>query len=111
EQVLDAIARASDLTSTTLRHVKAFMSGVFRYAKRQGVINSENPIRDVVIPKAKAAGDSYAYSLEGILLMLNVLSEPAATIVAAASFTGARKGELRGLRWEDYDGEEIRISQ
>lgn len=111
EQVLDAIARASDLTSTTLRHVKAFMSGVFRYAKRQGVINSENPIRDVVIPKAKAAGDTYAYSLEGILLMLNVLSEPAGTIVAAASFTGARKGELRGFRWEDYDGEQIRISQ
>jgi integrase len=111
EQVLDAIARASDLTSTTLQHVKAFMSGVFRYAKRQGVINSENPIRDVVIPKAKAAGDTYAYSLEGILVMLNVLWEPAATIVAAASFTGARKGELRGFRWEDYDGEQIRISQ
>src|ERR1019366_6068383 len=55
--------------------------------------------------------DPYAYSLEEILQMLNVLPEPAATIVAAASFTGARKGELRGFRWEDYDGEEIRISQ
>lgn len=87
------------------------MSGVFRYAKRLGVINSENPMRDVVIPKAKTAGDTYAYSLEEILQMLNVLPEPAATIVAAASFTGARKGELRGFRWEDYDGEQIRISR
>ncbi len=43
--------------------------------------------------------------------MLHVLPEPAATIVAAASFTGARKGELRGFRWEDFDGEQIRISQ
>lgn len=111
EQILEAVARASDLTSTTLRHVKAFMSGVFRYAKRLGVINSENPMRDVVIPKAKTAGDTYAYSLEEILQMLNVLPEPAATIVAAASFTGARKGELRGFRWEDYDGEQIRISR
>lgn len=110
EQILEAVARASDLTSTTL-HVKAFMSGVFRYAKRLGVINSENPMRDVVIPKAKTAGDTYAYSLEEILQMLNVLPEPAATIVAAASFTGARKGELRGFRWEDYDGEQIRISR
>lgn len=111
EQILEAVARASDLTSTTLRHVKAFMSGVFRYAKRLGVINSENPMRDVVIPKAKTAGDTYAYPLEEILQMLNVLPEPAATIVAAASFTGARKGELRGFRWEDYDGEQIRISR
>src|SRR5208283_2790949 len=111
EQILDAIARAGDLTSTALQHIKAFMSGVFRYAKRQGVINSENPMRDVVIPKAKTAGDTYAYSLEEILQMLNVLSEPAATIVAAAAFTGGRKGELRGFRWEDYDGEQIRISQ
>jgi integrase len=87
------------------------MSGVFRYAKRLGIINSENPMRDVVIPKAKAAGDTFAYSLEEILQMLNVLPEPAATIVAAASFTGARKGELRGFRWEDFDGEQIRISQ
>ena len=43
--------------------------------------------------------------------MLHILPEPAATIVAAASFTAARKGELRGFRWEDYDGEQVRISQ
>ncbi len=43
--------------------------------------------------------------------MLNILPELAATIVAAAAFTGARKGELRGFLWEDYDGEQIRISQ
>jgi integrase len=43
--------------------------------------------------------------------MMNVLTEPAATIVAAAAFTGARKGELRGFMWEGYDGEQIFISQ
>ncbi len=111
ERILGAVAQARDLTSTTLRHVKAFLSGVFRYAKRQGVIHSENPIRDVVIPKAKPAGDTYAYSLEEELQMLNILSEPAVTIVAAASFTGPRKGELRGLRWDDYDGGQVRISR
>jgi integrase len=111
EQILDAIAETFELTGTTLRHIKALLSGVFRYAKRQGVINSENPMRDVVIPKAKAASETYAYSLEEILHMLPALPEPAATIVAAAAFTGARKGEIRGFRWEDYDGERIRISQ
>ena len=28
-----------------------------------------------------------------------------------STFTGARKGELRGFRWEDYDGAQIQISQ
>ena len=65
----------------------------------------------VVLPKAKPAADTYAYSLEEITQMLHVLPEPAATIVAAASFTGVRKGELRGFRWEDFDGGQIRISQ
>jgi integrase len=27
------------------------------------------------------------------------------------AFTGARKGELRGFRWEDYDGKQLCISQ
>jgi integrase len=111
ERILERIAQANDLTGTTLQHIKAFLSGVFRYAKRQGVIHSENPVRDAVLPKAKAAEDTYAYSLEEITQMLCVLPEPAATIVAAASFTGARKSELRGFRWEDYDGEQVRISQ
>jgi integrase len=43
--------------------------------------------------------------------MLTVLPGPAATIVAAAAFTGARKGEVRGFLWENYDGEQIYISQ
>jgi integrase len=111
ERILGLIAETNDLTSTTLCHVKALLSGVFRHAKRLGVIHSENPMRDVLIPKARSAGDTYAYLLEEIWRMLNILPEPAATIVAAAAFMGARKGELRGLLWEDYDGEQIRISQ
>jgi integrase len=75
------------------------------------VINSENPMRDVLIPKARTAGDTHAYLLEEIWQMINILPEPAATIVAAAGFTGARKGELRGFLWENYDGEQIFISQ
>jgi integrase len=111
ERILESIAKESKLTSTTLAHIKAFLSGVFRYAKRKGVIHSENPLRDVVLPKGKPPGETHAYSLEEITQMLNVLPEPAATIVAAAAFTGARKGEVRGFLWENFDGEQIYISQ
>jgi integrase len=111
ERILESIAKEGKLTSTTLAHIKAFLSGGFRYAKRKGVINSENPMRDVVLPLGKPPGETHAYSLEEITQMLNVLPEPAATIVAAAAFTGARKSEVRGFLWENYDGEQIYISQ
>lgn len=111
EQVLERIAEKNALSSTTLAHIKAFMSGAFRYAKRRGILNSENPVSDAVIPQGKAPTDTHAYSLEEIHQMLNVLPEPAATLVAAAAFTGARKGEVRGFLWENFDGEEIYISQ
>jgi len=111
ERILEAIVRDHDLTCTTVAHIKAFLSGAFRYAKRQGVLNSENPMRDVVLPKARPAGETYAYSLEEIMQMLNILPEPAATVVATAAFTGVREGELRGLLWEGYDGQQMQITR
>jgi integrase len=111
ERILESIAKEHKLTSTTLAHIKAFLSGAFRYAKRQGVTDSENPMRDVVLPKGKVAGETHAYSLEEITQMLHVLPESASTIIAVAAFTGIRKGELRGLLWENYDGLQVLISQ
>lgn len=111
EQLLEQIARDDDLSVTTLAHVKSFLSGVFRYARRQGILNSENPMRDVVLPKARPGGETYAYSLEEIMQMLDVLPEPASTIVAVAGFAGVREGELRGLLWENYDGKQLSITR
>lgn len=111
ERILGAIAEQCELSVTTFRHIKAFLSGVFRYAKRLGILNTENPIRDAAIPKAKPASETYAYSLEEILRMFEVLPEPAVTIVAVAALTGVRRGELRGLRWEDFDGKELKVSR
>jgi len=109
EQMLNSIAREEDLSRTTLGHIKHFLSGVFRYARRQGVLHNPNPTHDVELPKARPAGETCAYSLEEETRMLAVLPEPAATVVAMAVFTGVRKGELRGLTWENYEGSEIRV--
>jgi integrase len=111
EQMLKDIARRENLSRTTLGHIKHFLSGTFRYARRQGVLEKPNPMHDVEIPKARPAGDTYAYSVEEELKMLAILPEPAATVVATAAFTGARKGEIRGFTWENYDGSEIRVER
>ena len=105
------IAHREDLRRTTLGHIKHFLSGAFRYARRQGVLESPNPMHDVEIPRARPAGDTYAYSLEEELQMLAILPEPAATVVAVAAFTGARKGEIRGFSWGNYGGSEIRVEK
>jgi integrase len=111
EQMLASIARTHDLCRSTLGHIKHFLGGAFRYARRQGVLDSPNPMRDVEIPKARPAGETHAYSLEEEVRMLAVLPEPVATIVAVAAFTGARKGEIRGFLWEGYDGYTIEVKQ
>lgn len=48
-------------------------------------------------PQGEEGEETYAYSLEEVTQMLAVLPEPAATVVAAAAFTGMRRGELRGI--------------
>jgi integrase len=111
QQMLRSIAAREDLSRPTLGHIKHFLSGVFRFARRQGVLHSPNPMYDVEIPKGRPAGETYAYSLEEEALMLTLLPEPAATVVATAAFTGARKGELRGFLWQNYDGSEIRVEK
>jgi len=111
QQMLRSIAAREDLSRSTLGHIKHFLSGVFRYSRRQGVLHSPNPMYDVEIPKGRPAGETYAYSLEEEALMLTLLPEPAATVVATAAFTGARKGELRGFLWQNYDGGEIRVEK
>ncbi|HLN99835.1 MAG TPA: tyrosine-type recombinase/integrase [Pyrinomonadaceae bacterium] len=91
------------LSKNTMAHIKHLLGGVFRYAARQGYFNQTNPVQLAEIPafapKEKEGG---AYGLEEIDLMLRVLPEPAATIVATAAYTGLRLGELQGLSWEDY---------
>jgi len=43
--------------------------------------------------------------------MINALDEPAATIVALAAFSGLRKSEIQGLRWEDLKGDELHVQR
>lgn len=111
ERLMIDISRKEDLSRPSLGHIKSFLSGVFRYSRRQGVLNTPNPMRDVSTPKARAGNETYAYTLEEIKRMIEVLPLKAATIVAVAGLTGIRKGELRGLLWENYDGQQLQITR
>ena len=112
EQLLAEIARQRKLSRHTLKHIKSFLSGVFKQAKRLGILDGINPIQDVSIPRvAEFEEDTHAYSLDEIKAMLAPLDEPARTVVLTAALTGLRKSEILGLRWQDYDGEQLSINR
>jgi integrase len=52
-----------------------------------------------------------AGALEEVLTMIDAVPEPASTLIAAAAFTGARRGELRGMFWENYSEGELLIAR
>ena len=111
QRILDNIAKPGLLSSNSLRHIKSQISGIFSYAKQQGYFDGENPARNTAIPPARLSEETYAYSLEEIGQILALLPEPAATVFAVAAFTGARRGEIRGLLWENYQNNEIQITR
>ncbi len=84
DDLLLEIARAHDTAKETIKRVKSFLSGTFRHAKRLGVLNTENPMWDTVLPECREGEDTYAYSLSEILTMLESVPEPAATMIAVA---------------------------
>jgi integrase len=110
DQIMKRVAEAKLRAHTTHRNVKSFLSGAFRYAKRIDAIR-ENPVRDSVIPRGKARGETPAYSLPEIFAMLDVLPEPARTAVLVAAFTGLRVSEIKGLCWQDLQGNELHVAR
>jgi integrase len=65
--------------------------------------DAANPVKPVQLPKkVREPEETYAYSLEEVLAMMVALPEPTATMVASIAFTGVRRGDLRGFKWENY---------
>jgi integrase len=99
------------LSHQTHLRIKAFLSGVFNRAKQAGAISGINPMDGTKAGGAKNKFEGHAYTLEEIQVMLEKLPEPARTVCATAAFTGLSASELRGLRWQDYNGEHLSVSQ
>jgi integrase len=100
ERLLAQIAAQTGLGRSSLKHIKAFLSGVFKQAKRLGILDGINPMQDTSIPRTPEPEDTYAYSLPEVTRVLSVLAEPTKSIVLTAALTGLRKGEIRGLCWQ-----------
>ncbi len=115
QRMLDSIARENPrVSSGLLRHLKWLGVAIFDYAAQQSAFNpqSKNPFSEVSIPRTQHVPKPVRYAtLDDVLAMIDVLDEPAATIVALAAFSGLRKSEIQGLRWEDLKGDELHVQR
>jgi integrase len=108
----DKTKAGTPLRRETLKRIKSALSGIFKYAKQQGYFDGVNPVTDSQVPRAPAGQITYAYSLAEINRMLAVVLSPmAGAIVAMAAYTALRRGEIEGLRWEDWREEGIWITR
>jgi len=111
QAIFDAMAKTDRFNVNSLKHIKSFFSGIFRLADQQGYYEGANPARETSLPQVRPADETHAYSLEEVLMMIDAVPEPASTLIAAAAFTGARRGELRGMFWENYRDGELLIAR
>ena len=116
QEILNRIARENPhLSSQTMKHLKWFSVSVFNLAAQRGSFNPEakNPFFDTAIPKTpqhRSEPTRFA-TLDQVLDMIDALDEPAATAIALAAFSGLRKSEIQGLRWEDLKGNELHVQR
>ena len=114
--LLSTIHREHGVGRTMLKHIKSLLSGVFTYAKNQGVVDGVNPIRDAMISKKAASPEeTHAASPDEALAIMSALEKAgeykARAAVAIMFFAGLRPGEARGVCWEDFDGKRLMIRQ
>jgi integrase len=102
----------SGLGARTLSHAKWFLSGVYEHAIASGIV-PKNPVPDAKwLCKVERPAKQMEYSLPEVLSMLSILGAvnlQAAAAVALCYFAALRPAEARGLKWEDYNGEELQV--
>jgi integrase len=108
------LLRAIPAGRTTMLRAKAMLSSAFKHARREGILDSENPMRDTSVMGRPSKSKGPVYSLneiEGLLIAPYNDDGTARVVVATAALTGLRMSELRALRWTDFDGESIRVAR
>jgi integrase len=106
------IATIPNVGHKTLLRVKSFLSGVITYALREGVLDGHNPMHAVKAPGRTKKFKGPVYSMEELENIAEAVDDPTAfAVISTAAFAGLRLSELRGLRWEDFDGDSLSVSR
>ena len=105
--------RFPHLSHRTLTRVKTFLSSAFKHAKREGILDGENPVRDVSVPGKPRKFKAPTYTMQEFGDIAGAVRHhsTAFAAVSVAALTGLRASEIRGLTWEDFDGEFLTVKR
>jgi len=101
EACLSKLKQKGHATST-LRSVRATFATVLRSAVKRGYLD-RNPAHGIVLREGDLKKQRRFYSADQVRMLLKVLTEPCASVVAVAVLTGLRIGEILALRWKRID--------
>jgi len=110
QRLLDRIAYETKLSRRSLTHVKSLLSGIFSFAKRMGALDA-NPMEDTEIPRGQPNGKTHAYTLKEVETILAALKDTPRIAVMVAAWTGLSLAELRGLKWEDIEENQLTVKR
>ena len=107
------MANITGVSHERLLRIRAVLSAVFAHATREGILDGANPMHPVKVPGRPSHFKGPVYSIDEIEnILIQLMTEPLArTVVAVAAFSGLRLSELRGLRWADFDGDNIHVKR
>jgi integrase len=109
--VLQSIASEKARGQRSLKNVRNFLSGAFKYAVNKRLI-ATNPVPGVITPRGNRPKKTHAYTLDEIYAILDALKEePANTLFLTACLSGLSQSELVALKWDDIVDGEINVKR
>jgi integrase len=105
--------RTNGMNISTMRKIIVSLNQIMAYAVRHKLIDS-NPVRDAERPRKtiedKTGGKIAVLTPEQIRALLKATPDQKyRTLFLTAIMTGARQGELLGIKWQDVDFEKKQI--
>lgn len=109
-RILEALKTAKPhLVQNTLTKCKRFLSSAWKYAKVLDLVDGACPVDGVKTPKGQRNRVTHAYTLEEVSAIHDCVPKIYKALISVFAFCGLRMEEVKGLKWEDFDGENLHI--
>jgi integrase len=109
QRILYRIDEQEELFHQSFLNINSVLSAIFTHARRSGTLRGPNPTDGVEIPEGKRAGKTHKYTLEEVQKITGAVDGVARCAVVVAAWTGLSLAELRGLKWEDIDNNQLNV--
>ena len=99
------------LSHESMDKIRDVLSSIMESAKRYELL-VKNPVEGIRLPKPKQGKRMKPFITPGqFTAIVNLMSEPYATMVYVAVYTGLRVSEVIGLKWGDVGGSSITVDE